>query len=71
MTRIKFHFGDILIILMIIWAIADLIRNWNDYSSCEHPIIQYVIVSMLLIVCIRIYQLISFAMSYEEVQEPF
>lgn len=55
MSKIKFHCGDIFIVLMLCWAVMDLFKNWDYYTKCDYSIAQFIIISMILIVCIRTY----------------
>lgn len=69
MASIKLHCGDVLLFLVLTWGTMDLFKNYKNYEQCEMPIGRWLIISMSSIFVMRLYQLISFSLSYLEYKE--
>jgi hypothetical protein len=69
MSRPKLHCGDFFLFCLLFWAVVDLARNWKNYQACEKPMGEWIIVSMSIIIAMRTYQLIAFAITYGEIKE--
>ena len=69
MASIKLHCGDVLLFLVLTWGTMDLFKNYKNYQQCEMPIGRWLIISMSSIFAMRLYQLISFSLSYLEYKE--
>ena len=70
MSRPKPTCGDVFLFLIVLWAIMDLWKNWRNYfEGCHQPVGQWILVSLICIVATRTYQIIAYALSYEEKKE--
>ena len=70
MSKPKIQCGDIILLLFILWAVMDLLKNWENYQKCPRPIGEWIVVSMAAIITMRTYQIIAFTYSYDEIKEP-
>jgi hypothetical protein len=71
MSKPKITLGDVFFILLVFWAILDLLKNWDNYKSCEKPVREWIAGSIAIVVSIRTYQIVSYSMSYNEFKEIF
>jgi len=69
MSKPKLNLGDVFFILLVIWAILDLMKNWENYESCPKPVREWIAGSITIVVAIRFYQISSYSMSYNEMKE--
>lgn len=69
MSKPKITLGDVFFILLVIWAILDLMKNWENYNACPKPVREWIAGSITIVVAIRFYQIASYSMSYSEVKE--
>ena len=69
MARLKIRCSDLFILTMATWGIMDLCINWTNYKNCKGPLGYWILISMIIILFVRIYQLTAFAIAYEEFTE--
>jgi hypothetical protein len=69
MSKPRITLGDVFFILLVFWAVLDLLKNWDNYKTCEKPVREWIAGSITIVVCIRIYQIVSYSMSYNEMKE--
>ena len=58
-----------ILLLFILWAFMDLLKNWENYQVCPRPIGEWIVISMAIIIVMRTYQIVAFTYSYDEIKE--
>lgn len=60
---------DSLLLMMVIWGLGDLVKNYKSYNECQSSIFEWILASLGTLIIMRSYQLLAYSWAYLDVTD--
>ena len=60
---------DSLLLMMVIWGLGDLVKNYKSYNECQSAIFEWILTSLGTLIIMRSYQLLAYSWAYIDVTD--